>query len=233
MLCTTSAGFTKNVSKFSHSEDEAFWLCDECRKIPEDIAYVELKPNESNNFAHASHDRQHLARAIENVRYEHNWPSQDEILAKIDEIADKVDIIESAPYTIREAGFRWNSGVPRCWATSKDNPKELILACSRKERLLYLEAVSNEEGKNEDTKDVEDFEEETADYTDEDDEDESNRPKTTEACARSKSVDANQTIYVETDTATGSEDDTLVSAEGFQTPNKTKAVIHAKKPPLN
>ena len=222
-LCNVS-WFHKKCVKFSN---EASWVCDECRKTPGDIALIKLKPNESDDFADASYERLHLARAIEKVWRKHDWPSQDEIVAKINEVADNVDIIESTRYTIREAGVRRDPDRPRYWATSKDDPKELILACSRKERLLYHEAVSDEEEKDDNINNEEDSEEETNYYTDEDDEDELSRPKTIEARGRSKSVDADQTIYVETDTATGSEDDTLVSAEVFQTPNKTAKGGHS------
>ena len=238
-MCNIS-WFHKECVSFPNSddeddEDEASWLCDECERTPEDKrAYIELKPTANNVFARASHKRLHLARAIENVWRKHDWPSQDEIMAKIDEVADKVDIIESAPYTIHKAGVRRNPELPelpRYWATSKDDPKRLILARSRKESVRYHEAVSDEEDENDDTKNLEDFEEETEDYTEEEDEDELRRPKTTEARGRSKSVDADQTIYVETDTATGSGDDTLVSAEGFHTPNKTAKSGHSRQNP--
>ena len=128
------------------SDVEESWLCDKCKKTPEDKrAYIESRPTESNVFAKASRERLHLARAIENVWRKHDWPSQDEIVAKIDEVADKVDIIENTTYTIREAGGRSGLDLPRYWATSKDDPKKLILACSRKESLLYPEAVFDEE----------------------------------------------------------------------------------------
>ena len=230
-LCNIS-WFHKKCVNFPDSDDDDSWLCEDCEETPEEKrAYIEIKPNESNIFARASHERLHLARAVEDVWHKHYWPSQDEIIAKIEEVADKVDIIESAPYTISKAGVRRKPELPRYWATSKDEPKELILACSRKESLLYHEAVSDEEGKNDDTSNLEDFEEETEDSTDEDDEDELSRPKTTKARGRSKSVDADQTIYVETDTATGSEDDTLVSAEGIRTPNKTAKRGHSGPKP--
>ena len=157
--------------------------------------------------------------------------SQDDVLAKFDEIAERVDIIESASYTIRKAGVRRNPELPRYWATSKDDPKKLIVACSRKKSLLYHEAVSDEENEIDDTKNVEHFEEETDEYTDEDDEYEMNQPKTTRVCGRSKSVDTSQTSDVETDTATGSEDDTLVTSEEFRTPIKaTKSGQSRQKP---
>ena len=227
-LCNISWFHNKCV-KFSHSDDETSWLCDECRNTPKDIAHIEMKPNESNNFSHASHDRLHLARAIENVWYKHDLPSRDEIVGRINEVVDKVDIIESATYTIREirgAGVGRGLDLPRYWATSKDDPKKLLLAYSRKESLLYHEAVSNE-----DTKNVEHFEEETDEYTDEDDKDEMNQPKTTKAYGRSKSVDASQTSDVETDTATGSEDDTLVTVEESRTPDKTTKSGQSRQKP--
>ena len=112
--------------------------------------------------------------------------------------------------------------LPRYWATSKVDPKNLILACSRKEGLLYHEEVLSSEGDQNDTTDnEEDTEEEEEDYTDEDDEDESSRPKPSEPRGRFKGFDAHQTICVDTDTATGSEDDTLVGVEGLHTPKKT------------
>ena len=231
-LCNIS-WFHKVCVSFPDSDDqdsdvEKSWLCDKCEKTPEyKRTYTELKLNESNVFARASYERLHLVRAIENVWREHNWPSQDEIVAKIDEVADNVDIIESAPYTIRKAGIRRDPELPRYWATLKDDPKKLILACSRKESLLYHEAVSDEEEKNYDANNLEHSEEETDDYTDEDDGDEINRPKTTKARGRSKSVDANQTTYVETDAATGSEGDTLV----FRTPNKTTKSGQSRQKP--
>ena len=219
-LCDIS-WFHKKCVKFSHSDDEASWLCDGCRKTPEKFAYIEMKPNESDDFAHASHDRLHLARSIENVWYKHDWPSQDEIIAKIDEIADKVDIIESAAYKIREVGVRRHPQLPRYWATSKDDPKNLILACSRKEGRVYHEAVPAEEDKKDSTNSEDDVKEETDYYTAEDDEDKLSRPKTTEARGRSKSFDADQTICLETETATGSEDDTLVGVEDFASRSET------------
>ena len=214
------------------SDVEESWLCDKCERIPEDKrGYIESKSSESNVFARVSHERLHLARAIENVWYKHSWPSQDDVLAKFDEVAERIDIIESASYTIRKAGVRRNPELPRYWATSKDEPKKLILARSRKESLLYHGAVSDEENEIDDSKNVEHFEEETDEYTDEDDEDEMNQPKTTRPCGRSKSVDASQTSDVETDTATGSEDDTLVAVEGFHTPDKTPKSGQSRRKP--
>lgn len=229
-LCDIS-WFHKHCVNFSHSDDEAFWLCDECRKTPEDIAYVKLKPNESNDFAHASHDRLHLARAIESVWYEHDWPSQDEIIAKIDEIVDKVDIIESAAYKICEVGVRKNPQLPRYWATPKDDPKNLILACSRKEGLVYHKAVPDEEHKKDSTGNEEDVAVETDYYTAEDDEDKLSRSKMTEARGRSKSFDADHTTYLETDIAIGSEDDTLVGVEDFASRNETAKRGHSSQNP--
>ena len=81
--------------------------------------------------------------------------------------------------------------------------------------------LSSEGDQNDTTDNEEDTEEEEEDYTDEDDEDESSRPKPSEPRGRSKGFDAHQTICVDTDTATGSEDDTLVSDEGLHTPKKT------------
>ena len=199
------------------SESEDCWVCDECRKTPGDIALLELKLEESDEFADASYDRLHLARAIETVWYKHDWPSQDEINAKIDEVVNKVDIIENATRTICEAGGRSGLDLPRYWAISKDDPKKLILACPRKESLLCPEAVSDEEDKHEDTNNVEGFVEETDDYTVYNDEDGLSRPKITKARGRSKSVDRDHSIYVERDIATGSEGDALV----LRTPNKT------------
>ena len=124
----------------------------------------------------------------------------------------KVDIIESARYNIRMKGVPRHFELPRYWATSKVDPKNLILACSRKEELLYHEEVSDEEDEKDYSNNKKDVEEETDDYTDRDDEDELKRPKTTKARGRSKSIDADQTIYSEADTATGSEDDTSTSA---------------------
>ena len=79
--------FHKECVSFSHSDDDGDnddenpWLCDKCKKIPEQKrAPIELKPTESDFFARESHRRQHLARAIENVWHKHNWPSQDEIV---------------------------------------------------------------------------------------------------------------------------------------------------------
>ena len=233
-LCDIS-WFHKKCVRFSHKDDEASWLCHDyietLEKPPEDFAYVELKPTESNVFARASHNRLHLARAIENVWREHDWPSPDEIIAKIDKVADKVDIVESASHRIHEAGVPRDSELPRYWATSKDDPKNLILACSRAESVLYHEEVSDEEEKEDHINNEEVSEEETEDYTDEDDEDDEDRPKTTRARGRSKDLDADQTIYVETDTATGSEDDTLVSVEKFRTPNKTAKSCHSPQKP--
>ena len=152
------------------SDDETPWLCDKCERTPEHKrAPIELKTAEGNFFARESHKRQHLARAIENVWHKHNWPSQDEIVAKGDEIADKVDIIESAPYKIHPVNAERDSELPRYWATSKDDPKSLILACSRAESLVYHEAMSQEEDKMDATNNEDDFEEETEDCTDEDD----------------------------------------------------------------
>lgn len=223
--------FHKKCVEFSHSDDEASWLCDECKMTPENIDYIELKPTESNAFAHASHDRLHLARAIKNVWHTHDWPSQDEIIAKIDEVAEKLDIIESARYKIRGVGVRRNPQLPRYWATSKDDPEHLILACSRKEGVIYHEAVPDEEDKRDSTNNEEDVTEETDYYTAEDDEDKTSRPKTTEARGRSKSFDADQTICLETDIATGSEDDTLVGVEDFASRNETAKCVHSSQKP--
>ncbi len=215
-LCDIS-WFHKECVSSSHSDDEAFWLCDRCKGTPEDErAFIEMEPAESNVFARASYDRLHLARAIEDVWREHDWPSQDEIIAGIDKVADKVDIIESAAHKIRKVGVSRGLKLPRYWATSKDDPENLILACSRKEGLLYHEEMSDEEDEKGESNNEKGVEEETKDYTDEDDEDELRRPKTTKARGRSKSFDADQNVNLETDTATGSEDDTLVSAEGFR-----------------
>ena len=167
--------FHKECVSFSHSADddsadETPWLCDKCGKIPEHKrAPIELKPTESSFFARESHKRQHLARAIESVWHKYDWPSQDEIVAKGEEIANKVDIIESARYKIHPVNFERNSELPRYWATWKDDPKNLILACSKAESLVYHEAVSNEEDKMDVTNNEDDFEEETEDCTDEDD----------------------------------------------------------------
>ena len=58
------------------SDVEESWLCDKCKKTPKDKrAYIESRPTESNVFAKASHERLHLARAIENVWRKHDWPS--------------------------------------------------------------------------------------------------------------------------------------------------------------
>ena len=231
-LCDIS-WFHKKCVGFADSDDEASWLCDKCydkwERIPEHKrAYIELEPTETNFFARESHKRIHLARAIEDVWYKHDWPCQDEIVAKIDEIADKVDIVESAPHEIRKGGVPRGRQLPRYWATSKDDPKNLILACSRKEGLLYHEEVSDGEDQNDATDDEEDSEEETEDCTDED---ETSRPKKSEPRGRSKAFDAHQTICVETDTDTGSEDDTLVSVEGFRTPNKADKYGHSGQTP--
>lgn len=167
--------FHKECVRFSDSDDdgsddETPWLCDKCESTPEhERAPIELKPTEPKFFVRESHKRQHLARAIENVWHKHNWPSQDEIVAKNEEIADKVDIIESAPYKIHPVNFERDSELPRYWATSKDDPKNLILACSKAESLVYHEAVSHEEDKMDVTNNEDDFEEETDDCTDEDD----------------------------------------------------------------
>ena len=152
------------------SDDETPWLCDKCEETPEHKrAPIELKPDETNFFARESHKRQHLARAIENVWHKHDWPSQDEMIARLDEVADKVDIVESARCKIRPTGVKRDSELPRYWATSKDDPKNLILTCSRAESLVYHEAVSHEEDKMDATSNEHDFEEETEDYTDEED----------------------------------------------------------------
>ena len=168
--------FHKECVSFSHSDNdgdsdnETPWLCDKCEKTPEHKrAPIELKPTESNFFARESHKRQHLARAIENVWHKHNWPSQDEIVVKCEQIADNVDIIESAPYKIHPVSFKRDSELPRYWATSKDDPKNLILACSKAESLVYHGAVSHEEDKMDATNNENGFEEETEDCTDEDD----------------------------------------------------------------
>ena len=183
--------FHKECVSFSDNDDETPWLCDKCERTPEhERALIELKLTETNFFAHESHKRQHLARAIENVWHKHDWPSQYEIIAEIVEIADKLDIIESAPHEIRKGGVPRARQLPRYWATSKDDPKNLIRACSRKEGLLYHEEVSgggdqkdtsdNEEDSEDEDEDSEEevFEEEEdsgeeADDTDEDDEDKS------------------------------------------------------------
>ena len=231
-LCDIS-WFHKDCVRFADSDDEVSWVCDDCydkwEGIPEQKrAYIELEPTESTFFARESHKRTHLARAIEDVWYKHVWPSQDEILAKIDEIADKVDIVESAPHEIRKSGVPRGCQLPRYWATSKDDPKNLILACSRKEGLLYHEEVSDGGDQNDTTDSEEDSEEEIEDCIDED---ESSQPKRSEARGRSKTFSSHQTIYVETDTDTGSQDDTLVSVEGFGTPNKTTKYGHSGQTP--
>lgn len=239
-LCDIS-WFHKDCVGFADSDDEASWACDDCygkwkRKPKQKRAYIKLEPTKNTFFARESYKRTHLARAIEDVWYKHNWPSQDDIIAKIDEIADKVDIIESAPHDIRKGGVPRGRQLPRYWATSKDDPKSLILACSRKEGLLYHEEVPDGGDQTDATDSEEDFEEEIEDCTDEGDEDESRRPKMSEARGRSKTFDAHQTICVETDTDetdtdTGSQDDTLVSVEGFSTPNKTAKYGHSGQKP--
>ena len=123
-LCDIS-WFHKKCVGFADSDDEASWVCDNCydkwERIPEHKrAYIELEPTESNFFARESHKRIHLARAIEDVWYKHNWPSQDEIVAKIDEIADEVDIIESAPHEIHNEG----SPTPKVLGDLKGRPEE-------------------------------------------------------------------------------------------------------------
>lgn len=234
-LCDIS-WFHKKCVDFADSDDEASWVWDNCsdkwERLPEHKRVcIEREPTESNFFVRESHKRIHLARAIEDVWYKHNWPSQDEIVAKINEIADKVDIIESAPHEIHKSGVPGGRQLPRYWATSMDEPKNLILACSGEEGLLYHEEVSSEGNQNDATDSEEDSEEEVENCTDEDDEDESSRSKRSESRGRSKVFDAHQTICVETDTATGSEDDTLVGVEGLRTPKKTAKYGHSGQNP--
>ena len=86
-LCDIS-WFHKKCVGFSHKDVEASWLCGVCKETTEpERAHIEMGLTESNVFARASHDRVHLARAIEDVWREHDWPSQDEIIAKIDKVA--------------------------------------------------------------------------------------------------------------------------------------------------
>ena len=91
--------------------------------------------------------------------------------------------------------------------------------------------MSDQEDKNDATSNENDFEEEIEDYTDEDDEDKLSRLETIVARGRPKSLEDDQTTYVDVDTATGSVDDTLVSVERLRTSTKTARCDHPRQKP--